>query len=188
MYDGTLYQHLIQAPQFETKFSDGWTPLSVSSIKRVPEAWKHWLRHRGSLTSKLLEFSDGEFRVRLLTEHWQRPSRYEALKLGLDPALTVRVREVELLCQEQVVVFARTIVPLSLHRREQSLFMGMGTRPLGHFLFREGTIDIARRDIKICHSTNSEKIFARATPFQFRGSEILVSEFFVNPLLVSSRN
>ena len=140
--------------------------------------------HEGSLTSKLVEFSDGDFKVRVLSEHWARPTRYAASKLSLEQHLAVRVREVELLCNNAVVVFARTIIPLNLHQGNQALFGSMGSRPLGHFLFREGEIKIAKRDIRVHYINEGPQIYARATPYSFRGSEILVCEHFVNPVLV----
>ena len=181
----SLYQQLRQVSRQGTNFNNGWHALDDLSLINVPSEWQQWLIHEGSLTSKLIEFSGGNFRVRVLSEHWARPTRYAASKLHLQQHLAVRVREVELLCNNAVVVFARTIIPLGLHRRNQALFGGMGSRPLGHFLFREGQIKIAKRDIRVHHSSDGDIIYSRATPYKFRNSEILVCEHFVNPLLAN---
>lgn len=180
----SLYQQLRQVSRQGNNFSNGWHPLNSISLANTPVEWRHWLEYEGSLTSKLIKFSDGEFEVRVLREHWARPTRYAATKLNLDQHLAVRVREVELLCNNKVVVFARTIIPLLLHQRNQTLFNAMGSRPLGHFLFREGQIDIGKRDIRVHHSAEGHDIYARATPYTFRGSKILVCEHFVNPTLI----
>lgn len=184
MSDKPIYKNLFDPVQCPAPFYNGWHAMTDDSLLTVPEPWRPWLLSSGSLTTKLMNFSNGNFRVRVLQESWRKPTRYEALKLELNVQHTVRMRDVELLCRGQVMVFARTIIPLELHQREKSVFNTMGTRPLGHFLFREGEIKIAKRDIKHFSHDNGEAFFARATPYRFRGSEILVREFFINPDLV----
>jgi len=181
------YQRLFDPVQCPVPFYNGWHPMTDESLLAVPEPWRPWLFSRGSLTTSLTDFSEGNFRVRVLQESWRKATRYEALKLELNVEQTVRMRDVELLCRDQVMVFARTIIPLELHQREKTVFNTMGTRPLGHFLFREGEIKIAKRDIKHFSHDNGEAFFARATPYRFRGSEILVREFFINPALIAGQ-
>lgn len=182
------YQTLFDPVNGGAPFCNGWHAMTDESLSKVPREWRSWLFSEGSLTSKLVAFSDGEFKVNVLREGWKLPSRYEALKLGLTNHQAVRVRDVELLCRGQVMVFARTVIPQDLYRREKTVFNTMGSRPLGHYLFQEGQIKVANRDIKAFTLATGDSMFARATPYQFRGSEILVREFFVNAALVSADN
>jgi len=188
MPDKSNYQKLFDPVEGPVTFYNGWHAMTDESLLAVPEPWRPWLFSRGSLTTRLMDFSNGDFRVRVLQEIWRKATRYEALKLKLSEEQTVRMRDVELLCHDQVMVFARTIIPLELHQREKTVFNTMGTRPLGHFLFREGEIIIANRDIKHFEHDNGEAFFARATPYKFRDSEILVREFFINPDLITGQD
>lgn len=164
--------------------SSTWFEESALDSLRVASAWHSWLLDRGSLTSRLIQFSGGEFRVNVLSETWQRPHRRESLKLGLPQHLTARIREVELLCNDTPMVFARSIIPLSLYRQEPSTFQGLGSKPLGHLLFKAGRARNRQRSITVCNHPKQGQVYGRATPYQYHGAEILVSEFFINPDLV----
>lgn len=163
-----------------------WFSEQNQRIHAIPHEWRQWLQSRGSLTSALIEVSQDNFRVRVLSEYWRLPTTRESLKLSEPPHLAARIREVELLCNEQVMVFARSIIPLSVFQREPFTFQGMGSKPLGHVLFHNGRARIRQRDIAAYQSTpDSPILFGRATPYEYGGGEILVSEFFVNYDLIS---
>ncbi len=163
-----------------------WLAEANQRTQGLPAEWLPWLLDRGSLTSALTVHSDGEFRVRVLSERWQRPHSREALKLGIPQHLAARVREVELLCNQQVMVYARSIIPLAMFQQEPYTFQGMGSKPLGHLLFQDGRARNRQRSLCIFKAADGKRVYGRATPYEYHGGEILVSEFFVNPSLVSS--
>lgn len=167
-----------------------WFSDSNQRVSSIPSEWLPWLQDKGSLTSALVNFSGGNFRVRVLAEYWGRPYSREAQKLREPPHLAARIREVELLCHEQVMVYARSIIPLSVFQREPATFQGMGSKPLGHLLFKDGRAKNRQRSISEYQpkqvGTECPSIFGRATPYEYHGGEILVSEFFVNQRLVTS--
>ena len=160
---------------------------------QIPEAWLPWLEDQGSLTSALMAFSNENFRVNVLSEHWSQPLPWEAKKLGIPLELDARIREVELLCHEEVMVYARSIIPLSMFEAEAQTFKGMGSKPLGHLLFKDGRARNRQRSYAIYRkhdlesedgSESAQTILGRSTPYEYHGGEILVSEFFVNPSLI----
>lgn len=161
-----------------------WSKNVHDLVSHQHQAWLPWLLHQGSLTSALIDFSQGEFQVRVLSEHWAKPLAREARKLDLQTHLAVRVREVELLCNGSVVVFARSIIPLALFRSEPHTFIGMGSQPLGHLLFKNGRARYRQRTISQLTRADEAPIYGRATPYQYHGHEILVSEFFLSPDLI----
>jgi chorismate--pyruvate lyase len=161
-----------------------WTSMAEKIVAADDVAWLPWLLHQGSLTSALMEFSSERFRVRVLSQHWARPLARESRLLGVDYHLAARIREVELLCNEEVVVFARSVIPLALFRQEPHTFQGMGSQPLGHLLFKDGRARIRKREISSLATKDGSTIYGRATPYQYHGGEILVSEYFVNPVLI----
>ena len=160
-----------------------WFPEDQAN--KVPEVWKPWLLDRGSLTSALTEFSANHFSVNVLSETEKRPLPWEAEKLGLAVDNEARVREVELICQEQVMVFARSIIPLTMLELDSGTFNKMGNKPLGHLLFKDGRARNRKRSLSRYQHANGECVYGRTTPFEYQGGEILVSEFFVNPALIS---
>lgn len=170
-----------------------WFSDSNQRVSTIPPEWLPWLQGQGSLTSALVKYSNGKFKVRVLSERWAKPYSREALKLNQPLHLAARIREVELLCNGQVMVFARSIIPLSVFASEPFTFQGMGSKPLGHLLFKDGRARIRQRSISEYRlgkggsavDLKSQTIFGRATPYEYHGGEILVSEFFVNPQLVA---
>lgn len=186
MPDSDAYQYLFAPLGWHSPFLNGWHSLNAASLGAIPSEWRNWVYHKGSLTTRLVDFSKGNFRVRVLREYWKTPSRYETVKLVLPSGQVVRARDVELLCDGRPVVFARTVIPLALYQREKNVFNGMGTRPLGHYLFREGEIKNTQRDVKRCRGSSGKAVYARATPYEFRGSELLVREFFIDDKLISA--
>lgn len=161
-----------------------WFAESHQRTAEMPSEWLPWLLDRGSLTSALVAHSSGRFEVQVLSETWAKPLAREARKLNVAPHLAARVREVELLCNAQVMVYARSIIPLAMFQQEPHTFQGMGSRPLGHLLFQDGRARYRQRSLSVYRQAGEPTVFGRATPYEYHGGEILVSEFFVNPSLV----
>jgi chorismate--pyruvate lyase len=154
-----------------------------------------WLVDKGSLTQRLIEFSQGEFTVRLRRQGWFKPLLSEAGLLHQPPRRLAMIREVDLLCRGIPVVFARTIIPAtSLKGRSRSLG-GLGNRPLGAVLFQNPT---TRRE-KVEYATirpgqalfesatgalgrKGDLLQARRTLFCYTGKPLLVNEIFLPTL------
>ena len=113
----------------------------------IPSAWRPWLLHRDSLTTALIEYSQNNFRVQVLSEQWATPENREAQRLNCPAGEKAMIREVELLCNEQVTVYARSIIPASLFNSEPDTFVGLGSKPLGHLLFKDGRARFSLRAI-----------------------------------------
>ena len=72
----------------------------------------------------------------------------------------------------------RSILPLSLVEKTQTGLANLGQKPLGHLLFKEGEMRVSKRQFAQT-SFQGKCIYARRTPYQYMGSSILVSEFFL---------
>jgi chorismate--pyruvate lyase len=61
------------------------------------------------------------FSVRVLSQRWSKPQIEEARLLAIAPQQKVLLRQVQLLCGQTVLVYARSIIPLDTlrgkHRR-----------------------------------------------------------------------
>lgn len=147
-----------------------------------------WLLDPTSLTRRLQLTCDGRFRVAPTGQYWQRPMLNEAQALGVRPHERCFVREVQLLCDDQPWVFARTVIPVRTLTGARRHLSRLGTKPLGAVLFADPTM--RRSGIEIARLLPGQPLFARATaglstpPASIWGRR---SAFFLNhkPLLVS---
>lgn len=159
---------------------------------RLPLNLRDWLLDAGSLTDRLKRACRGRFNVRVLDEGWRRPRLDEARVLGMSPTARAWVREVQLLCDGEPWVFARTIVPVSTLTGRQRQLAYLGDRPLGAFLFadpgmRRGEVELAcigRKQAMFGHATRGLKrrpatIWGRRSVFRVGGKPLLVTEVFL---------
>ena len=102
------------------------------------------------------------------------------------------IRQVQLLCDEQPRVYARTVIPMSSLRGRLRRLARLGAQPLGAMLFadrgmRRGVVELARirpgetlyadvvRDPQQAHG----EIWGRRSIFRLAHKPLLVSEIFL---------
>jgi chorismate--pyruvate lyase len=159
---------------------------------RVPAELRGWLLDGGSLTDRLRKGCKGRFSVRVLDEGWQRPRLDESRALAMSPAVLGWVRQVQLLCDGEPQVFARTIVPATTLTGAQRQLAFLGDRPLGAFLFAHPGMQ--RAPVELACIRPGEAMFAQATRglkrapaaiwgrrsvFRIGGKPLLVTEIFL---------
>ena len=157
---------------------------------------RNWLSDPGSLTRRLQGLCGNAFRVRVLDQQWVRPRADEARLLNIAPGRVALLRQVQLLCGSDVLVYARSIIPLdSLQGRHRRLKC-LGDRPLGAYLFANPSLErkalqlatISPEDPLYAIATSSadngqEPIWGRRSLFTLDGRSLLVSEYFLPALL-----
>lgn len=155
----------------------------------VPARWRHWLLDRGSLTQRLITASDGQFRVRVLSQAVAKPRRTEAQALGIPRQQLAVVREVVLYGNDQPWVYARSILPLSSLTGRLARLRKLNDRPLGAILFadptmRRGKLELARvlparvalpQELGIFDTL----LWGRRSVFYIADKPLLVSEIFL---------
>lgn len=161
-----------------------WCPETHPQVGAISAEWRHWLLNRGSLTQRLVDFSDNDFEVKVLFQGWEKPLLHEARELNIPLNLVARIREVELHCHGVAYVFARSVMPLQIFLQQRHVLANIGTRPLGHLLFKDGKMRSSKRSISRYQTSDRHSIFGRSTPYRYADQEILVSEFFINPTLI----
>jgi len=167
------YQHLNQ----KIKWYEG-NSLTQNSI---PEPLKRLITNKDSLTKSLMLLSDDTFRVNVLDERIALPYFHEQKKMESSLQKWAMIRHVELEIHGEAVVFARSIIPLSLILKGKNGLANLGQKPLGQLLFKKGKLNISKRDFsQINH--NKKIIYARRTPYGYMGSSILVNEYFLPTL------
>lgn len=172
-----------------------WRRGTTLNHAKLPADTVDWLYDAASLTKRLKQASSGRFQVRILSQVWQRPMRCERQLLGLGDRQFALVRQVYLLCDEQVVVFARTVLPGPLLKSRYRYLARLGGKPLGEVLFRDKSM--RRSEVQLTQILPEHEIFSlvmrgsaessvslwgRRSLFQLGGQPLLVSEVFVPPL------
>ena len=148
--------------------------------KRYPltEEQKYWLRGNQSLTKQLIKKSDNHFEVIVLKEAFARPYLHEAIKLGLSLHKVAKIREVELRCDNEPSVYARSVIPLDVFKDSGLQLANLGNTPLGHLLFKRAKVNLDTREIAKRNFVGKQR-WARRTLYCFNRQNILVSEFFL---------
>jgi chorismate--pyruvate lyase len=158
----------------------------------LPEALSGWLLDAGSLTSKLVACCGDDFKVRPVSQRWERPLMSEQVLLGIRKTEVALTRQVLLLCGDVPWVFARTLIPASSFRGRAKRLAYLKSRPLGAVLFSDPhtqrkTMEIAcfNRHHLLHQYANSHagtteaELWGRRTLFQFAGRPLLVNEIFL---------
>lgn len=169
--------------------------LRTTDSARAP--FNDWLRGRGSLTARIQ--AKGRFAVRVLRQELGTPTADEARVLGIEPGVQAWVREVALFCDDQIVVFAHTVLPRRPRGPLTVWLARLGNRSLGALLFshpgftrgqltfnrldhRHALFEPALTALQLDGSEAPTMLWARRSRFGFGGQSVLVSEVF-SPLL-----
>jgi len=137
----------------------------------VPDAVMYWLDDSRSLTAKLkTKFND--FAVNVVSQTQLKPYQNESEVLGFEGDSIIR--EVELLGGDQIMVFARSVIPVTNDTKD---LLSIGSKPLGEVLFNDPTI--TRGQLQITHTGST---WGRRSTFTIGTTKLLVSEFFLENL------
>lgn len=169
-----------------------WRPYSCFLRSTLPAELSSWLLDTASLTLRLQQLCPGSFRVRVLSQASGAPRADEAQLLEMSQGQRAIVRQVQLLCDGQPWIYARTVIPVTSLRGRLRRLAHLGTRPLGGMLFadrgmRRGTVQLARiRAGQALYVTATSglqpppaEIWGRRSVFRIAGKPLLVSELFL---------
>lgn len=157
---------------------------------RSPQ-WRDWLRDQGSLTLRL-QRRCGQFRVRRLRQGLARPNPDETRVLRLRAGQQALVREVLLLCGDEALVFAHSVIPTPGLRGAWRGLSRLGHKPLGAALFADPLVQrhpLTSRRLDQRHplyralAAHSpvlpRQLWARRSLFVLEGQPLLVTEVFL---------
>jgi len=169
-----------------------WRPYSCFLRSTLPAELSSWLLDTASLTLRLQQLCPGSFRVRVLSQAGGAPRTDEAQLLGMPQGQRAIVRQVQLLCDGQPWIYARTVIPVTSLRGRLRRLAHLGNRPLGGMLFadrgmRRGTVQLARiRAGQALHAAATSglqpppaEVWGRRSVFRISGRPLLVSEIFL---------
>ena len=144
---------------------------SLEQAHDVPDNIMHWLDDDQSLTAKLKRKFD-DFAVDVLLQTQLEPHENETTLLGFKGDSIIR--EVALLGDDQIMVFARSVIPITNDTKD---LLMIGSKPLGEVLFNDSAI--IRGPLQITHTGST---WGRRSTFTIGTTKLLVSEFFLECL------
>ncbi len=165
-----------------------WRPAERFTRAELPAAERRWLLDDGSLTGRLIDLDAGIFRVRRLYQGWAVPQLSERRLLKLPGRQTAIVREVLLTLDDKPVVFARSVLPVSILQGRLAHLRRLRNKPLGAILFRDpgmrrspfelaqiaGDSDYLPRSVR-----QDAPAWGRRSCFRLQGHDLMVSEVFL---------
>lgn len=166
-----------------------WVDLSLISRSAIPIHWYEWLADRGSLTERLIDASDGQLLVDVISQIDMLPSSSEANVLNESQSSPMLIRQVVLSGQGTPWIFARSAIPFSTLTGRQSSLRDINSQPLGAVLFNDPSmtrapVQIARQTAlsfsvpsTVCHQ--EEILWARRSVFLLDNKPLLVAEIFL---------
>lgn len=170
---------------FDTQY--GW----LAHPFRAPRTLRSWLSDRGSLTRRL-KMRHADFRVKPVARGFVAPFPDEARLLGLPPKIHAYVRDVLLVGDGRIRVFAHSVLPRASLRGGWGGITQLGTKPLGEALFadpRVRRLGLTMRRIDARHPLylaatrhtgfTGHHLWARRSVFCLKGHPLLVNEVFL---------
>lgn len=163
----------------------------------MPSGLLPWLTDSASLTGRIVERCR-RFRVVVLGQSIARAMLDERALLRVRAQERVWVREVLLVADDRVVVYARSVLTIRSLRGRWRLFRGIGGRPLGAALFADPGIErlpleataLDGRDARYHRAVAAaglahppERLWARRSRFRLAGRDLLVTEVFLPAIL-----
>lgn len=154
-----------------------------------------WILHTGSLTARLRQHCD-LLKVRILAQRLQ-PVRYdEAVQLNISARELVISRDVELICDNKVCVFAHSVFSRKILQGKGYALQKTGARPLIEILATDPNLKRSEIEVvqlypgerayerALLHAKNKPKaLWCRRSIFTFFGQPVLVSETFLPAVL-----
>ena len=153
---------------------------------QVPRHYRDWLFDAGSLTRRLVQLCDGDFRVQVLRQYHGPLMMDEQTALGVGHRTLPFIREVNLICRGEPWVYARTVIPRSTEQGPGRYLTRLGNKPLGVALFndpniRRGEIHVKQlppNALDWCKPLD-QSLWGRQSLFYLYRDPLLVSEYFL---------
>jgi chorismate--pyruvate lyase len=170
-------------------YEKDWRTLRDFNRSRIPPEVLDWILDPSSLTQRVRTLCGaGIFQVRLRSQARRNASEAEARLLRIRPGLSVVDRQVQLCCDEEPLVYARSLLPVTLYTGRQQRLKFQGSKSLGATLFADPTV--TRGELQVAYvaaeyipgAAGKRKVWGRRSVFRIQNKPLLVSEFYLPPL------
>ena len=166
-----------------------WHPVQHFTAGQLPQKNRYWLLDDGSLTSRLMAASAGQFAVQRLYQGWQVPLPSERRLLAIPARELALIREVTLFNAGAAVVYASSVFPLSCLTGSLGHLRGLQNKPLGAILFKHPGMHRSPFELSELAGDcdylpaalhQKESAWGRRSRFNIAGKSLMVSEVFLH--------
>jgi len=176
-----------------------WQNKEMARLSLIDKRLHSFLFQMDSLTRFIQQRCKGSFHVDLITASWCNPMPDEIRLLSLRNHEITFIRESWLKCDNQTLVYARTVIPRKTLKKNQKLTR-LGTKPLGEILFNDNTTyrtNMQYAKITVHCELHKEatkdtdvtsEIWGRQSLFYIKNEPLLVIEVFLPAILECSKN
>ena len=152
---------------------------------QLPVALEGWLLGQGSLTAQLKKHCK-DFRLELITEHWQSLPDFLQQQWQQSQGLK---RDVILWCDGKACIYAQSWLPESTLEQLEPLAR-LGAQPLGEYIFQHGSLERGPIDVALLNAGLQlpvlgvqNELWARRSVFSVQQQPLLVQEIFLPGVL-----
>ena len=169
-----------------------WQPYRIFKYRLKPKVVADWMLEPGSMTARLREFGGTSFHVNVVQHNWGTPRLSELSALHLPAGSAAIIREVELICHQQVCIFARSVYPAASMVEKNYILRHLGERPVGDLLYADAKLkrsEFALAQIRPGHTDykhaithlqqHPKHLWARRSVFIVNCRPVLISEVFL---------
>ena len=172
-----------------------------SSLQDITDARvQPFLFHQESLTQFIQQRCSGLFNIELITESWQQAQQDEISLLSLTKNESTFIRKSLLKCDNENLVYARTVIPEKTLTGKNQKLTKLGDKPLGDFLFNDKTTyrsDMRYAKIPVdCELYNeatkslniSSELWGRQSLVYIEKQPLVITEIFLPAILECKKN
>lgn len=168
-------------PRYQRYQPKRWYPPSMIQRLTANAHNQAWLTDTSSLTQKLRQYCPG-LRVEIISEGFDTPLHDEAQNLRLPTQQQAWLRQIRLMCGDQPLVYARSVMPHFTTRNPWWHIKHLGHQPLGEVLFNQP--QLKRSDFEFCQAAwpkqgSSSPLLARRCCFYNQNAPLLLTEVFL---------
>lgn len=116
-----------------------WQNKAITELELSDGNFHSVIFEEGSLTYLLQAYCQGEFHIELISESWDHAILDEADLLSISREDNAFIRKSLLRCDDNTLVFARTVIPEKSLVGKNKQLTTLGEKPLGDILFNDKT-------------------------------------------------
>lgn len=160
----------------------------------IPDNLKAWLVFAGSFMQRLKDHGIMDAKIDVIRQVWEAPDADEQLVLGLEEPQAVFIREVFIVSEKKLWMFARSLFPQTTLTGAEAQYAHLQTRALGSVLFQDK--EMVRGDFEftclqpgmLLHEkmkpyVNQEPIWTRRSRFMKQQKSLLLIECFAPDIM-----
>jgi chorismate lyase len=155
---------------------------------------KHWLTYAGSFMQRLKAHGIRDAKIEVLEQSWQLPHFSERKLLMIDFRSVALVREVLILSEKKIWMYARSLIPRHMIKGEYQQLAHLKTRALGSVLFKNKKIKRSDFEFmclkngmtlheKVKKYIDQDTLWARRSLFSNDSKSLLLMEIFTSNTL-----